>query len=196
MTCNATFGVAKSPEDEPSDEVDDSSSLLSPPSDDDGKSQIGARIVRYMNAAHVLAYIHLTKSSYMNAEKMLYPFCDMHGLLSRQELHHMNRLGHESAGITWQTAILWALRNVQIAKEKGYLPATTSPSEETLKNSIVGLRCVLQSLYGTAGDTAVRILLLSMKSGLANCPLLTGQPVPFMYYNLLSWLNWCFQVTC
>ena len=94
--------------------------------------------------------------------------CQLHHLLTKKETYFLVTLAEHDKAIAWQTCVLWALRAAQQAAEQGLIP--NDSIHDRLVGTIIGLRESLQSIYGTA-----------------------AQPVPFMYYHLLSTLNWCFQ---
>jgi hypothetical protein len=140
------------------------STYLSP----DGDWRASADVVRYMNAAHLVAHNYLSPQKMpLSKNSFMFPFNRIHRLLTKREMWRIFNVGDIDPQLAWQAPILWAMKVAKDAKEDGLLPAAYSVQEEAMLKSIIGLRDSLQGLFA-----------------------MVSQPVPFMYYNLIAWLNW------
>eukprot|EP00584_Thalassiosira_punctigera_P007426 CAMPEP_0172541766 /NCGR_PEP_ID=MMETSP1067-20121228/12536_1 /TAXON_ID=265564 ORGANISM="Thalassiosira punctigera, Strain Tpunct2005C2" /NCGR_SAMPLE_ID=MMETSP1067 /ASSEMBLY_ACC=CAM_ASM_000444 /LENGTH=384 /DNA_ID=CAMNT_0013327879 /DNA_START=121 /DNA_END=1272 /DNA_ORIENTATION=+ len=120
-----------------------------------------ARIVRYMNAAHVAGYAGLS-STYSKAN--FFDELDSRlGLLTPNERDRVESLDMDSGGDCFREIVMWAMRLVTRAQDTGHVDARTAG---TLRDKLLKFRDSMDSLYDYA-----------------------DQPVPFYYIHFLSVLS-------
>ena len=122
------------------------------------------RLVRHVNAAHVLGYTALKNAAYTEANFLL-PFNSRYLVLTEAELEELRATGLERGGGTYRMAVLWAIEGVLEISKIGprYDNYTGMGTREILLfNNVLGLRDQMNLLYSFA-----------------------DQPIPFIYVHMV-----------
>jgi predicted membrane chloride channel (bestrophin family) len=102
------------------------------------------RLVRYMNAAHVSAYVGLSKT--YNKAFFLKLNRDF-GMLTDRELERMNIIDLDKGGSCNRELIVWCLREIQQCRAAGLLDHELA---RDFRDQILGLRSSIGKIYNAA----------------------------------------------
>ena len=127
--------------------------------------EVAMRLVRYMNAAHAVAYVGLSKtySSSVFFEEINKEL----GLLTDEEYERMKECDLDKGGSCNRELIAWCMAEVQRMHKRGFLDAQLA---EQFRTQVLGLRAHVGALYngadlpipffyGTSNDTLAPTLI-------------------------------------
>jgi predicted membrane chloride channel (bestrophin family) len=120
------------------------------------------RIMRHVNAMHVLSYVGLGETAY-SEQNFLRPFNRRHQLLTKQEYERVLEIGPnaDQAGSAASDEVCsWLLRDIQVERAEDRLGDTEA-------DQLRGLVLKLRDQLGTLADFA-------------------AQPIPFFYVHLIT----------
>lgn len=101
------------------------------------------RMVRYLNAAHAAGYVGLASDTY-STRSFFMELNKRYKFLTETELKRMSQIGMEKGADCMRELLMWAIKEVQIAQEKGIIDARMSG--ET-RDKIQKFRGAMMSLY-------------------------------------------------
>lgn len=122
-------------------------------------SPYAAQIVRYLNAAHTCAYTGLSSKTYNESFFKLIAL--QHGLLDTKEAEAILKINVTKGG-AYRELVMWAVQSLKDVQKKDML---TAVELQSIHDQILRFRGALASLYDY-----------------------DFQPVPFVYWNMLTWL--------
>ena len=122
---------------------------------------LGHQIVRYLNSAHLLAYVGLSSAKEYDWNFFCLLNCK-YRLLDQRDLETVRGLDPECGGTAYRELLVWSISILGEMRREGVL---TNEQARSIEQSILGLRSALAKLYDY-----------------------DFQPIPFAYYNLLSWI--------
>ncbi len=149
--------------------------------------EVGCRVVRYMNAAHVAGYTGLSKtypasSFFAQLNKNL-------GLLTDKELVRLQEIDLNKGGSCQRECIAWAMKDVQNQYRKGVIDAELAYQ---LRDLLLQLRASFASLYNAADlvcFVCVVVLSIALTRFVRAHARRSIQPVPFFYVHFICLLS-------
>eukprot|EP00549_Striatella_unipunctata_P015902 CAMPEP_0118681696 /NCGR_PEP_ID=MMETSP0800-20121206/5081_1 /TAXON_ID=210618 ORGANISM="Striatella unipunctata, Strain CCMP2910" /NCGR_SAMPLE_ID=MMETSP0800 /ASSEMBLY_ACC=CAM_ASM_000638 /LENGTH=375 /DNA_ID=CAMNT_0006578019 /DNA_START=44 /DNA_END=1171 /DNA_ORIENTATION=+ len=122
------------------------------------------RLVRYMNAAHVAAYVGISE---VYSQDNFYNEVDKsHPMLTREEMGRINTIGMDTDGSCYRELVSWAMVEIQSSLKEGYLDPRNA-------SHLRGLLCDFREAMATIYE-------------------LVDQPILFFYVHFISLLSFLY----
>ncbi|CAB9524240.1 expressed unknown protein [Seminavis robusta] len=120
----------------------DVAQILIPPCHKKNKRDLAARVIRYLNAAHVAGYVGLSRT--YSKPEFFDRLNNQHRFLSQQELKRIQELDMDHGPTAFHELVTWAMMDIETAFEENLIDAR---EKSALKEKTTQFREAMDELY-------------------------------------------------